>query len=155
YKNIFTIQDCIQGYFYQPRSVSQIVNLLNRVKPSDDIIELNLSHQNFSENGNGLVILLPLITQHIPHLRTLSLNSSSVTDINVLAQTLPYSELQTLDLSVNQITNITALAQALPHSALQTLILTSNQITDIDALAQALPRSALQTLFLTNNQIND
>lgn len=163
YRNIFTAKDCLSNYLHVARNVTDIVRLLNRIQPTDNITIVDFYRQPLGDETHTLENVLPIIHKRIPTLEILRLNPFLPSRVGSLgakaiAAFLTISHLKELYLTDQQIgvNGTVAIASALPNSTLQILNLYGNGIGDqgVQALAAVLSKSMLRSITLAYNGIS-
>lgn len=141
YKNVFDISSCLTNYLQIPRTPQQIVDVLRRAKPEDNILILNLNNQLFPDAENGLAVVIPALKTYLPKLNYLILTAGNYVPTpsigpigaHTIAEHLADWSLTALSLAKQ--TNIGSngtiyLAQGLPGSPLQHLDLSQTNGND-------------------------
>lgn len=150
YKNIFNIENCIQNYLSQPRSVYQIINILQRAYPSSQITELDLSYQSFFKEDNSLAQILSTVSNRMPLLKSLYFGSWDLHDFEID----PGCFIENCSLSTN---SIQAINQFLHNTTIAFLDLSHRQFNSKDTiiLFKDLQATNLSQLYLWDSPIGD
>lgn len=164
YKNVFNISSCLTNYLHVPRTPQQIVDVLRRAKPDDDILTLDLSNQLFPDAENGLAVVIPAIKTYLPQLNYLILSAGnyvptpSIGPVGAHTIAKHLADWSLTALSLAKQTNIGSngtiyLAQGLPGATLQHLDLSQTNGNDQSGefLLEQVAFSNMTSLKLSGN----